>query len=77
MRKPKLRELGEAIRAIFKGPYTSRFPFKPSPAAPTFRGKVEFNSDKCILCGACVEVCMANARAQNDDLTKGVRHEIC
>lgn len=76
MRKPKLRELGEAIRAIFLGPYTSKFPYKPSPAAPTFRGKIEFNFDKCILCGACVEVCPAKARAQVDDKAKRVRREI-
>ena len=76
MRKPKLRELGEAIRAIFLGPFTSKFPFKPSPAAPTFRGKIEFNFDKCILCGACVEVCPANARAQEDDKIKKIRREI-
>lgn len=76
MRKPKLRELGEAIKAIFLGPYTSKFPFKPSPSAPTFRGKIEFNFEKCILCGACVEVCPANARAQIDDKTKRVRKEV-
>ncbi|MEO0096112.1 MAG: 4Fe-4S binding protein [candidate division WOR-3 bacterium] len=76
MRKPKLRELGEAIRAIFKGPYTSKFPFKPSPAAKRFRGKIEFNFDKCILCGACVEVCPANARAQIDDKIRKIRREI-
>ena len=76
MRKPKLRELGEAIRAIFLGPYTSKFPFKPSVPAPRFRGKIEFDLDKCVLCGACVEVCPANARAQEDDLIKRVRREI-
>jgi hydrogenase-4 component H len=76
MRKPKLRELGEAIRAIFKGPFTSKFPFKPSPAAPRFRGKIEFDQEYCILCGACVEVCPANARAQEDDVSKGIRREL-
>ncbi len=76
MRKPKLRELGEAIRAIFLGPFTSKFPFKPSPAAPTFRGKIEFDFDNCILCGACVEVCPANARAQQDNVLKRIRREI-
>jgi hydrogenase-4 component H len=76
MRKPKLRELGEAIKAIFLGPYTSKFPFKQSPAAPTFRGKIEFNVDKCVLCGACVEVCPAKARAQVDDKVKRMRREI-
>lgn len=76
MRKPKLRELGEAIRAIFLGPYTSKFPFKPSVPEHRFRGKIEFDFDKCILCGACVEVCPANARAQEDDLIKRMRREI-
>ncbi|UCG92878.1 MAG: 4Fe-4S dicluster domain-containing protein [candidate division WOR-3 bacterium] len=76
MRKPKLRELGEALRAIFLGPFTSKFPFKPSPAAPRFRGKIEFDFEKCILCGACVEVCPVNARAQEDDKLKKIRREI-
>jgi len=76
MRKPKLRELGEAIRALLFGPYTSKFPYRPSPAAHRFRGKIEFDFDKCILCGACVEVCPANARDQFDDRTKGVRREV-
>jgi hydrogenase-4 component H len=76
MRKPKLRELGEAIRAIFLGPYTSKFPSKPSVPEHRFRGKIEFDFDKCILCGACVEVCPANARAQEDDLIKRMRREI-
>ncbi|HEX7319606.1 MAG TPA: 4Fe-4S dicluster domain-containing protein [bacterium] len=76
MRKPKIRELIEAIKAIFKGPYTSQFPGKPSPAQKRFRGKIEFDLDKCILCGACVEVCPANARAQEDNRTKKIRREI-
>lgn len=76
MRKPKLRELGEAIRALIFGPFTHKFPFKPSPAQPRFRGKIEFDFDKCICCGACVEVCPANARAQEDDPVKKIRREI-
>jgi len=76
MRKPKIRELLEALRAIFTGPFTSRFPFKPSPAAPRFRGKIEFDPEKCILCGACVEVCPARARAQIDDRARRTRREI-
>jgi hydrogenase-4 component H len=76
MRKPKLRELLEALRAIFTGPYTSRFPSRPSPAAPRFRGKIEFDPEQCILCGACVEVCPAHARAQVDDPVRRKRREI-
>lgn len=66
MKKPKLRELGEAIRAIFKGPYTHPFPKKLSPAAKTFRGYIEFQEDKCVGCGACSEVCPTGARETID-----------
>ncbi|MEO0225541.1 MAG: 4Fe-4S binding protein [candidate division WOR-3 bacterium] len=76
MKRPKLRELTEAIRAIFTGPFTSKFPKKPSPAAIQFRGKIEFNFDKCIMCGACVEVCPANARKMVDDKVKRIRRNI-
>jgi len=61
MRKPKLRELLEAVRAVVGGPYTHPFPAKPSPAPPRFRGKGKFNEDECIGCGACAEVCPAGA----------------
>ncbi len=61
MRKPKLRELGEAIRSLLKGPYTTKFPFGPSVPPPNFRGKPEFREKDCVGCGACAEVCPANA----------------
>ncbi|MEO0132371.1 MAG: 4Fe-4S binding protein [candidate division WOR-3 bacterium] len=76
MRKPKLRELGEAIRALFKGPYTLKFPKVPSIPPQGFRGVIVFNQEKCIGCGACVEVCPANARAIQDDLEQKVRKVI-
>ena len=59
MRKPKLRELKEAITAVVKGPYTSSFPFTPLEPAEAFRGQPEFSEDDCIGCGACAEVCPA------------------
>jgi len=61
MRKPKLRELKEAIRAVVLGPYTTRFPAEPAPAPPAYRGKGKFNEEECIGCGACAEVCPADA----------------
>ncbi len=61
MRKPKLRELKEAIRAAFSRPYTSRFPFEPHTPPDGFRGKPEFDQDECIGCAACAEVCPALA----------------
>ncbi len=61
MKKPKIRELGEAIKAVVKGPYTTKFPFEPPEIIPEFRGFPEYQDDDCVRCGACVEVCPARA----------------
>ncbi len=61
MKYPKLRELGEAIRALILGPYTSKYPHKPVVAAKRFRGKPTPNNDGCIACMACALVCPARA----------------
>ncbi|MEO0074756.1 MAG: 4Fe-4S binding protein [candidate division WOR-3 bacterium] len=76
MRKPKLRELGEAIRALIKGPYTAKFPKAPPITAKEFRGIIKYNEERCIGCGACAEVCPANARAIEDDWERKVRKVI-
>jgi len=57
MRYPKLRELKEAILALIKGPYTTKFPFKPHVPEKRFRGKPEYFKDGCVGCKACAEVC--------------------
>ena len=61
MRKPKLRELAEAIRSLFSPPYTSKFPHAPSVPFPNFRGSPEFHEKDCIGCKACAEVCPPKA----------------
>ena len=80
MRKPKLRELKEAIKAIIKGPYTSRFPHEPHKPYERFRGKPEFHQDDCTGCGACVQVCPSGALSMQDVGEKRVltiRWDIC
>jgi len=71
MKKPKLRELKEAVTALWKGPYTTDFPKSPPVIAVEFRGKPEYQEEDCIGCGACSEVCPANAieitEEQRDD----------
>ncbi|MCD6231877.1 4Fe-4S dicluster domain-containing protein [Candidatus Aerophobetes bacterium] len=61
MKYPKLRELKEAITSLFSSPYTTKYPKVPSPAAPNYRGKAEFDERECVVCGACANVCPAGA----------------
>jgi hydrogenase-4 component H len=67
VRKPKLRELKEAVRALLLGPYTTKFPAKPHEPPDGFRGKPQFDEDECIGCRACAEVCPALAIQVIDD----------
>lgn len=66
MRYPKLRELKEAVKALIKGPYTSRFPYQPHKPYEKFRGKPEFHEEDCVGCGACFQVCPAKAIEMQD-----------
>ncbi len=61
MRKPKLRELKEAVTALVKGPYTSKFPKVPATVPEHFRGTPTYVPDDCVGCGACGQVCPAGA----------------
>jgi len=69
MKKPKLRELREALKSLFSPAYTTKFPYEPAPAPEAYRGKGKFHEDKCIGCCACVEVCPADAIEKVDDLS--------
>jgi formate hydrogenlyase subunit 6/NADH:ubiquinone oxidoreductase subunit I len=66
MRLPKVRELGEAIKALLVGPYTARFPREPHVPHPNFRGLPQFNQERCVGCLACEQVCPAEAIAHRD-----------
>lgn len=80
MRKPKLRELKEAIRALVKGPYTSRFPYESHRPFERFRGRPEFHENDCVGCGACFQVCPAKAidiKDAGDKRTLTVHWELC
>ena len=83
MRKPKLRELVEAVKVLFvEGPYTAKFPRELTIPPETFRGKPKFDPDVCIGCGACSEVCPSRSIEVIDDVVSGkrtikLRYDIC
>ena len=68
MRYPKLRELREAIRALIKGPYTTKFPYKPHHPFQRFRGRPYFHEEDCMGCAACAQVCPARAIDYEDQV---------
>jgi hydrogenase-4 component H len=70
MKKPKIRELVEALRSLFSKPYTTKFPEVPHVPFERFRGKPQFNFEKCVGCGACAIVCPAGA-IKLEDIRQG------
>jgi len=72
LRLPKLRELKEAVIAVFSPRFTTRFPAEPCIVPEKYRGKPEFDTDTCIGCGACVNVCPTEALTQIDDIEADV-----
>jgi formate hydrogenlyase subunit 6/NADH:ubiquinone oxidoreductase subunit I len=68
MKKPKVRELKEAVISLFSRPFTTDFPYKPHIPVKRFRGKPEYNQDGCVGCGACFQVCPSNAIEMRDEI---------
>ncbi len=76
MRAPKLRELKEAVIAIFSGPYTAKFPAEPTPLPDTFRGRPHHDEKECVGCGSCANICPSGATEVEDDVKAGIRRII-
>jgi len=68
LRLPKLRELKEAVIAVFSPRFTTRFPAEPCVVPEKYRGKPAFDDEHCIGCGACVNVCPTLALTQAEKL---------
>jgi formate hydrogenlyase subunit 6/NADH:ubiquinone oxidoreductase subunit I len=84
MKYPKLRELKEAIKALVKGPFTTRFPFEPHEPPERFRGAPKFYEKDCTGCAACANVCPPGAITFEDKIEHGkavrvftLRYDIC
>lgn len=61
MKKTPGRALFEALRQLFKKPATSTYPFSKAKLQPKYRGRIDFEAEKCIGCKMCVRVCPAKA----------------
>lgn len=61
MNIPKLSETIEAVKSLLSKPYTTKFPKEKHEPSPIYRGKPEYDEDKCVGCGACFEVCPGRA----------------
>ncbi len=70
---PKLREVKEALTSLFSKPYTTSFPKTSFSASDEFKGKPKYNSDFCVGCGTCSQVCPTGAIAIVDDLENRTR----
>jgi len=71
MKLPKLRELIEAIKALIKGPYTSKFPVGGHKPYSSFRGQPKFDDKKCVGCLSCEQVCPVEAIGHKDIVEGG------
>ena len=67
MRKPKWREIKEAVRAFVRGPYTNPFPKVPPIGVENYRGRPQYDEDECVGCGTCFNVCPPGAIEMVDD----------
>jgi formate hydrogenlyase subunit 6/NADH:ubiquinone oxidoreductase subunit I len=68
VRLPKLRELREAVTAVLSPRFTTRFPAEPCVVPERYRGKPQFDTDTCVGCGACVNVCPTSALTLVDEI---------
>ena len=70
----------EAIRRLFAGPWTLKYPREPAPAPEGFRGRLKIDTSMCRACGVCQRVCPANAvelAEENSELIVRIYHDGC
>jgi formate hydrogenlyase subunit 6/NADH:ubiquinone oxidoreductase subunit I len=73
MKRPKIRELKEAVVSLFSPAYTTSYPFQPHEPFERFRGKPVVDDKNCVGCETCANVCPPMAITFTDDKEKKVR----
>jgi formate hydrogenlyase subunit 6/NADH:ubiquinone oxidoreductase subunit I len=73
MKRPKIREVREAVVSLFSPAYTTKFPFKPHEPFEKFRGKPVVDDKNCVGCETCANVCPPQAITFEDHKQKGIR----
>jgi len=53
--------VAEVLHSILKKPATVKYPFEKVKMPPRFRGKLKFDSSKCIGCRLCMKDCPTGA----------------
>lgn len=66
----QFRILKLAIISLFSRAYTTGFPKEAYEPIPQFRGRPRYHKDDCIGCGACAEVCPADAIDLTDEMNR-------
>ena len=66
------RTIIETIKGFLR-PATISYPKSPSPPAEGYRGKPEFNEDKCVGCGGCAQACPMGAIEVIDSRIRSIK----
>lgn len=73
MKRPKVRELREALISLFSPAYTTSFPAQPHVPFEKFRGKPVVDDKNCVGCETCANVCPPGAITFSDNRENGTR----
>jgi formate hydrogenlyase subunit 6/NADH:ubiquinone oxidoreductase subunit I len=73
MKRPKIREVKEALVSLFTPAYTTSFPGQPHEPFEKFRGKPVVDDKNCVGCETCANVCPPMAITFTDDKGNKIR----